>query len=229
MIEEVAVVRDTNHRACVLLQVLLQPVDTLRIKVVGRLVQQQDIRLLQEQSAERHAAPLAARQRLHICVVGGTTQRVHRAVEFLVDVPCVCAIQLVLQLRLPRQQRVEVGIRLCEGSVYLVVLAQHVHHGLHALLHYLANGLRRVQFRVLLQIAHRVARREHHFALVVRLHACDNLHQRGLTRAVQTDDAYLRTIEKTQIDVVQYFFLRRETLAHAHHGKDNLLVVCHKG
>ncbi|MPM36470.1 hypothetical protein SDC9_83067 [bioreactor metagenome] len=39
MVEEVTVVRDTDHRSLVLLQMLLQPVDRLGIEVVGRLVE----------------------------------------------------------------------------------------------------------------------------------------------------------------------------------------------
>ena len=42
---------DTYHRARVLVQVLLQPIYTLGIEVVRRLVQQQHVRLLQQQAA----------------------------------------------------------------------------------------------------------------------------------------------------------------------------------
>ena len=51
MIEEVTVVRDTDYRSLILLQMLLQPVDGFSIEVVGRLIEQQHIGLLQEQPA----------------------------------------------------------------------------------------------------------------------------------------------------------------------------------
>ncbi len=47
VVQEVAVVGDADHRSGILLQVLLQPVNRLSIQVVGRLVQQQYIGLLQ--------------------------------------------------------------------------------------------------------------------------------------------------------------------------------------
>ena len=50
--QEVTVVGYGNHRTFILLQMLFQPVDTFRVQVVGRLVQQQDIRLLQQQAGQ---------------------------------------------------------------------------------------------------------------------------------------------------------------------------------
>ena len=58
VIEEVAVVRHTQHGARILLKVLFQPVNRLRIQVVGRLIQQQHVRLLKQQAAQRNAAAL---------------------------------------------------------------------------------------------------------------------------------------------------------------------------
>ena len=46
MVQKVTVVRHGNHCTFVLLQVLFQPVDGLGIEVVGRLVEQQHVRLL---------------------------------------------------------------------------------------------------------------------------------------------------------------------------------------
>ena len=51
VVEEVTVVGDGNDGAFVLLQVALQPLDALGIEVVGGLVKEQDVRLLQEESA----------------------------------------------------------------------------------------------------------------------------------------------------------------------------------
>ena len=62
VIQEVAVVCNGYHGTLILLQMLLKPVDALCIKVVGRLVEQQHIRLLQEQAAECHTTPLTTRE-----------------------------------------------------------------------------------------------------------------------------------------------------------------------
>ena len=48
IVEEVAVVGNGNDRTFVLLQMLLQPVDAFSVQVVGRLVEQQHVGLLQQ-------------------------------------------------------------------------------------------------------------------------------------------------------------------------------------
>ena len=63
VVEEVAIVRDRDDGARVVLEEPLEPRDRLGVEVVGRLVEQQQVGRLQQQPAERHAAPLAARQR----------------------------------------------------------------------------------------------------------------------------------------------------------------------
>ena len=71
---------DGDDRALVLLQVLLQPVDGLGVQVVGRLVEQQHVGLLQQQAAQRHAAALAARQILDRPVARRAVQGGHGTV-----------------------------------------------------------------------------------------------------------------------------------------------------
>ena len=60
VVEEVAVVGHRDDGAVVLLQVPLEPRDRLGVEVVGRLVEQQQIGLAEQQAAQRDAAPLAA-------------------------------------------------------------------------------------------------------------------------------------------------------------------------
>ena len=88
-----------------------------------------------------------------------------------------------------------------EGFVHAVVLSQQVHDGLHAFAHHLNHGLGGVELRLLFEVAHGVAGREHHLALVALVYAGDDFQQRGLTRAVQTDDANLGTVEEREVDV----------------------------
>ncbi len=59
-VEEIAVVRDKEARARVAAQEVLEPGDALGIEVVGRLVEDQEVGLLDERAAERDAALLAA-------------------------------------------------------------------------------------------------------------------------------------------------------------------------
>ena len=66
-----------DHRALILLQMLLEPVYRLGIEVVCRLVEQQYVRLLQEQAAQRHTSALAAGEVCYSPVAGRTSQCVH--------------------------------------------------------------------------------------------------------------------------------------------------------
>ena len=96
VVEEVAVVGDRHHRARVLLEELLEPGHRLRVQVVGRLVQQQEIGLLEKQSAERHPPDLAAGQSADCCVTRRAAEGVHRDLDRPVQVPAVGRLDGVL-------------------------------------------------------------------------------------------------------------------------------------
>ena len=89
VVEEVPVVRDGEDRARVLGQVLLEPLDALGVEVVGRLVEQQQVGLFEQQLAQRDPAPLAAGQVRHRLVAGRAAQRVHRLLDAAVEFPAV--------------------------------------------------------------------------------------------------------------------------------------------
>ena len=63
-VEEEAVVRDEDDRVRVGDEVLLEPVARVEIEVVGRLVEQQQVRLAEQQLRERDAHLPAAGERL---------------------------------------------------------------------------------------------------------------------------------------------------------------------
>ena len=60
VVEEVAVVGDGHHRAGILLEMPLEPGHALGVEVVGGLVEQEDVGLLKQDPAQRHAPALAA-------------------------------------------------------------------------------------------------------------------------------------------------------------------------
>ena len=62
VVQKSAVVRDEQHRPVVVFQVLLQPLDRLDVKVVGRLVQQKDRRTAQQQFRQLDTHAPAARK-----------------------------------------------------------------------------------------------------------------------------------------------------------------------
>ena len=63
VVQEIAVVGDRDDRPRVVEQVALEPRDRFGVEMVRRLVEQQQVRLAQQQPAERDAAPLAAGER----------------------------------------------------------------------------------------------------------------------------------------------------------------------
>ena len=112
-------------RTLILLQMLFEPVDRLRVEMVRRLIEQQHVRLLQKQAAQRDTAAFASRKVFHHSVLVRTAQSVHGAFELRVDVPRVVLVELLLYLGLPRKQLVEIGIGVCESLVdFLELLEQ---------------------------------------------------------------------------------------------------------
>ena len=232
MVEEVTVVRDGDNRTGILVQVLFEPVDRLGVEVVGRLVEQQDVGLLQQQAAEGHPAAFTPREVFHKLVFGRTAQSIHRLLQLVVDIPGIRGVDMVLQFGLASHEGIHlVGILehfgVAKRLVHLFILGQQVEDRLHALLHHLLHRLFGVELGLLLEVTHRVARREYHFALVRLLHPGDDFQQGRFSRAVKTDNTDLGPVEKREINVFQYLFVGREHFAHAHHREYNFLVVGH--
>src|SRR5262249_54551447 len=71
-VEKVAIVGHEHDGALVFFQMMLQPRDRLRIEMVGRLVEEQKVGCLEQQTAERDATLLAARELRHVRVAGRT-------------------------------------------------------------------------------------------------------------------------------------------------------------
>src|SRR5690606_17432066 len=81
IVEEIAIVGDRNDRAGIAAQVLLEPGDRLGIEMVGGFVEQQDVGFFDQQTAQRDATALAARERPDLRVRRRAPQRVHGLFE----------------------------------------------------------------------------------------------------------------------------------------------------
>ena len=77
------------------------------------------------------------------------------------------------------------------------------------------------------QIAHSVAIGPDDVALVGFIETGDDLHDRGLTRTVGSDDANLGTVVKGQVDVLEDVFSGRGRFVDLDHRKNDLFVVAH--
>ena len=90
---------DDEDRAGIGAQVAFEPVDGLGVEMVGRLVEQQKIGLLEKQAAERDAAPLAAGELRHVGIVRRAAKRVHRLLDLALEIPQALGLDLVLETR----------------------------------------------------------------------------------------------------------------------------------
>ena len=157
VVEEVAVVGDGHHGAGVLLEVALQPGHGLGVEVVGGLVEQEQVGLLEQELAQRDAAALAAGERRHVGVRRRQAQGVHGDLEVAVEVPGVGGVDLVLHPRLLGQQLVHlvVGHGFAELGVDLIELVEQGPGPGHALLDVAEHVLGRIELRLLGEIADR--------------------------------------------------------------------------
>jgi len=89
-----------HHRCPVVVQEALQPCHRLGVEVVGRLVEQQHVRLRQQQLAQCHAAALAAGKLADVGVPRRQAQGVGGDLELAVQLPGASGVDLLLQLAL---------------------------------------------------------------------------------------------------------------------------------
>ena len=172
-----------DNRSLILLQVLLQPVYALGIKVVGRLVEEKHVGLLKEKLAQGHTAALATREVGYRPVTGRTVECCHGTVELRVHIPRIGGVYNILHLSLASHElvhlvRVAIILLQAELHVYILVFRQGVIYALHSLHDILLDGLRLVERWVLWQIAHAIARTPYHLTLRGLFQSGDNLHKR---------------------------------------------------
>ena len=115
--------------------------------MVGRLVEQQQFRLLQEEPAERHPPPLAAGQLHHVGLVGRTPQRVHRQIDLGIEIPQPLGLDLVLEPGHFVGGLVGIVQRQFIVAVEDRLLRRHALHDV------FTHRLRRIELRLLRQIA----------------------------------------------------------------------------
>jgi hypothetical protein len=197
-----------------------EPVHGLGVEMVGRLVQQQQFRLLQQQLAQRDAALLAARQVGDLGGVRRADQGLHGLVDLGIEIPQALGLDLVLQHR-----------HLVRGLVGIVhrELVVAVEHGLlsgDAFHHALAHGLGGIELRLLGQVADAGAFRHEALATELGVDACHDPQQRALAGPVDAQHADLGVGIKRQVDVLQYLPVARISLGETLHVVDELPGHC---
>ena len=222
VVEEVAVVGHRHDRAGVHLQRPLQPGHRLGVEMVGRLVQEQQVGLGQEQPAQRHPPSLATRERPDVGVARREAERVHGDLEGAVELPGAGGIDLGLEVGLLGQQRVDVGVGVAEGGAHLVVPVDQLLGLAHTLGHVPGDVLGLVELRLLRQVPHREPRGQPGLTGEPVVLARHDPQQRRLARAVGADDADLRPRIEGEVDALEHLTIGRVEAREAAHGVDEL-------
>ena len=84
--------RHGNNRTFILLDVMFEPRHRLRIEVIRRFIQKQNVRLLKQQTAKGNTPLLAAGQNRDTCFRRRTSQCVHGHFKPGVEIPGLSGI-----------------------------------------------------------------------------------------------------------------------------------------
>ena len=195
---------DRDDGAGVLVEEALEPFDRLGVEVVRRLVEQQQVGVLEQQPGERHATLLAAGQGRDVGVVGRAAQGVHRDVDVALDVPGVGGVDLVLERALLLADGVVVGVGVGPLGHDGVVLIDEALDLADAVEHVALDVLARVELGLLAQVAHGEAGREARLAGEPVVEPGHDPQQARFAGAVRPDDADLGARVERDRDVLEH-------------------------
>ena len=216
VVEEVAVVGDDQDRARVAAQMTLEPGDGLGVEMVRRLVEKEKLGLLEQELAERDAAPLAAREAIGRPVVGRAAERVHGLLDVRVEVPQALRLDLVLE----RRHLVGGLVGVVHGELVVAVEDRLARRDpLHDVL---ADSLCRIELRLLRQVADARAFGDPAVADEILVDAGHDAQERRLARAVDAEHADLGVGVEGEVDVLEDLPVSRIGLREAAHVIDEL-------
>src|SRR6266478_4769466 len=224
VVEEVAVVGDRHHRARVFLEVALEPRHRLGVEVVGGLVEEEHVGLAEEDLAERDAPALAPRERRHVGIARRKAERVHRHLEPAVELPGARGVDRVLHACLLGEHLLHLGVgeRLAEPHGELLEAREQRARLGHRLLDVLEHVLRRVEHRLLRQVADADALGRQRVAREVVLDARHDPEQRRFARTVRAEHADLRARVEGERDALQDLLALRRDFPQVPNREDEL-------
>ena len=207
---------DDQDRARIGAQMPLEPIDRLGVEMVGRLVEQQQVGLLEQETAQRNAAPFAARERGHVGIVGRAAERVHRLFDLALEIPQALGLDLVLEPgHLVRRL---VGI--VHGELVIAIeerlLVLDPEHGV------ALHVERGVEVGLLRQVADFGALRDKALAGEFGVQPGHDAHERRLARAIDAEHADFRVRVEGEIDIVEDLLAARIGLGEPPHVIDEL-------
>ena len=229
-VQKIAVMADDQHRAAVGLEVIFQPFHGFQVQVVGRLVQDQQIRTLQQQTGQAQTSLLTAGKDARQFDPG--IHREAHTVEHLFDL----GVHIISVHGI--HDGGAVGDFLGQGCVMRVCsqAALQVVHLLHGVqrrgegqFHRGVNVQRGGQARVLLQIATGHAGAKGSIACIGQALAAQDAQQRGFAGAVCANDADAVAALDPGVDVLQNFMFAKafaQVLQFQQHGGVSSPLLC---
>ncbi len=180
--------------------------------MVGGLVEQEHVGLLQEKPAQRDAAALTAGNLGDVGITGRTAQRVHGDFKRAVQLPRIGVIDLVLELSLLFEERVHLVVahRLGELHADFLEALEECPRLRHRLFDIAENVLLRVEDGLLREVSNFQARERRAFALNLGVDAGHDAQKRTLARAVGAQYADLGAGQEGERDVVQDHAIGRD-------------------
>ncbi len=183
VLQECTVVGDEQYGAVEAGQRLLEPGDGADVQVVGRLVQQQQVRLRNQRLGQQHASPPAAGQ-LGERLVGRQLQPAQGAVHQLLQAPTILGFERLLNVH----ELVQIGI-VADVLAQVVVLGKQLPDPIQALGYHVEHGTIVGPGQFLWQFADLQSWRTPDFPVVGQLAALDQAQHAGLAGAITADDA----------------------------------------
>ena len=223
VVQEVPIVGNDNHRAGIVAQGLFEPLDGFGVEMVRRLVEQQQVGLLQQGHPDRYAPPLAARELSDRHVIRRQHQRVAGDIHHPVQLPAAAGVDLLLEPTHLVHEFVQivVGFRFGHAGGDSVEAIHQVLDGLHGRQQVLTDRPVEVQLRFLGHITDAHPLGQAGRAVEVLVDARHDPQEGRFAGPILADHADLGAVEERQIDIAQHDFFAK-ALADVPHLEDEL-------
>ena len=201
VVHERDIMGNQDKAVLIVRQIALQPLDMLDIQKVGRFVQNQNGRILQEQFGEQHFGPLSAAQIADVAVQSNLSESQSVGHLFDLGIQCIEAavINQILQFADVFHHFVEF-VR--PGVSHPVVDRQHlrfpVEHLLKRSAQYIADRFAFAQHSMLVEVTDRDAVGPLHLAGIRLQLAGDDAEKRGLPFPVRPDQAHMFALQQPE-------------------------------
>ena len=189
-IKKITVVAHHQNRARIGFEIAFQPFHRLKIQMVCRLVQNQKIRLLQQQLGKAKSGMLAAGEHSHAFLIirRGKSHAIQYLFDLCVHIIAVRRIYNSGELRMTFQKHMVVRT-LRHLTLQTLHLVHRVQNGTKRVFHFSIYRACGVQHAVLLQITYRRPVRQRHDSVIRVQLTRDDLDERGFACAVLANNS----------------------------------------